>query len=88
MAHELGLPIVVGRGSDPSVMRRLSLHRARAVAAVTGNDLDNISTSMTARGIEEDIRVVMRVGDGDVANETRLFLPSASFATCTASPRS
>ena len=74
VAHELGLPIVVGRGSDPSLMRRLSLHRARAVAVVTGNDLDNISTSMTARGIEEDIRVVMRVGDGDVANETRSLL--------------
>ncbi len=74
VAHELGLPIVIGRGSDPSLMRRLSLHRARAVAAVTGNDLENISTSMTARGIEEDIRVVLRVGDGDVANETRSLL--------------
>ena len=74
VAHELGLPMVIGRGSDPSVMRRLSLHRARAVAAVTGNDLENISTSMTARGIEDDIRVVLRVGDGDVANETRSLL--------------
>jgi len=74
VAHELGLPIVIGRGSDPSLMRRLSLHRARAVAAVTGNDLENISTSMTARGIAEDIRVVLRVGDGDVANETRSLL--------------
>lgn len=74
VAHELGLPIVIGRGSDPSVMRRLSLHRARAVAAVTGDDLENISTSMTARGIEEDIRIVLRVGDGNVANETRSLL--------------
>ena len=74
VAYELGLPIVIGRGSDPSLMRRLSLHRARAVAAVTGNDLENISTSMTVQGIEEDIRVVLRVGDGDVANETRSLL--------------
>ena len=29
---------------------------------------------MTARGIEEGIRVVLRVGDGDVANETRSLL--------------
>ena len=74
VAYELGLPIVIGRGSDPSLMRRLSLHRARAVAAVTGNDLENISTSMTVQGIEKDIRVVLRVGDGDVANETRSLL--------------
>jgi hypothetical protein len=29
---------------------------------------------MTARGIEEDIRSVIRVGDGNVANETRSLL--------------
>ena len=74
IAHELGLPVVIGRGADPSLMRRLSLHRARAVAAVTADDLENISVAMTARGIHRDIRIVLRVGDGDVANETRSLL--------------
>jgi Trk K+ transport system NAD-binding subunit len=74
LARQLGLPVVIGRGSDHSLMGRLSLHRARAVAAVTGGDLENISVAMTARAIEEDIRVVLRVGDGDVANETRSLL--------------
>jgi Trk K+ transport system NAD-binding subunit len=74
LARKLGLPLVIGRGSDHSQMGRLSLHNARAVAAVTGDDLENISVAMTARGIEEDIRVVLRVGDGDVANETRSLL--------------
>ena len=74
LARELGLPIVIGRGSDHSLIGRLSLHRARAVAAVTSDDLENISVAMTARGMEEDIRVVLRVGDGDVANETRSLL--------------
>ena len=73
-ARELGLPLVIGRASDHSLMGRLSLHRARAVAAVTGDDLENISAAMTARAIEEDVRVVLRVGDGDVANETRSLL--------------
>ena len=74
LAREMGLPVVVGRGADPSLMRRLSLHRARAVAAVTSDDLANISAAMTARGIHEDVRVVLRVGDGAVANETRSLL--------------
>lgn len=73
-ARELGLPLVIGRASDHSLMGRLSLHKARAVAAVTGDDLENISAAMTARAIEDDIRVVLRVGDGDVANETRSLL--------------
>jgi hypothetical protein len=29
---------------------------------------------MTARGIHEPVRVVLRVGDGEVANETRSLL--------------
>lgn len=74
IAKELGLPVVIGRGADPSLMRRLSLHRARAVAAVTANDLDNISVAMTALGIHSGIRTVIRVGDGNIANETRSLL--------------
>jgi hypothetical protein len=74
LAREMGLPVVVGRGADPSLMRRLSLPRARAVAAVTSDDLANIAAAMTARGIHEDVRVVLRVGDGEVANETRSLL--------------
>ena len=74
LARELGLPLVIGRGSDHSLMSRLSLHRARAVAVVTADDLENISAAITARGIEEDIRVILRVGDGNVANETRSLL--------------
>jgi TrkA-N domain len=74
IAKEHGLPVVIGRGADPSVMRRLSLHKARAVCAVTSDDLENISVAMTARGIEPGIRTVLRVGDGNVANETRSLL--------------
>jgi hypothetical protein len=74
LAREHSLPVVVGRGADPSLMRRLSLDRAKAVAAVTSDDLANISAAMTARGIHEPVRVVLRVGDGEVANETRSLL--------------
>jgi len=74
IAKELGLPVVIGRAADPSIMRRLSLPRARAVAAVTADDLENISVAMTARGIHADIRTVLRVGDGHIANETRSLL--------------
>ena len=74
LAREYKLPVVVGRGADRSLMRRLSLPKAKAVAAVTSDDLANISAAMTARGIHEPVRVVLRVGDGEVANETRSLL--------------
>jgi Trk K+ transport system NAD-binding subunit len=74
LARELGLPLVIGQAADHSLMTRLSLDKARALAAVTPSDLENISIAMAARGIEKDIRVVLRVGDGDVANESRSLL--------------
>jgi hypothetical protein len=73
-AKELGLPVVVGRGADQSVLGRLSLQKARAVAAVTANDLENIAVAMTARAVHDQMHVVLRVGDGEVANETRSLL--------------
>jgi hypothetical protein len=71
LARELGFPVVIGRGADPSLLQRLSLTRACALAAVTDDDLENISIAMAARSVNEDLRVVMRAGDGRVANETR-----------------
>jgi hypothetical protein len=65
------LPIVIGRGADPVVLRRLSLDRARALAAVTPDDLTNVEVAMTARALAQDLRVVLRAGDGEVAQETR-----------------
>lgn len=70
-ALEAGLPIVIGRGGDPTVLSRLSLDRALALAAVTDDDLGNLSIGMTALSLHEDLRVVLRVGDGRLANETR-----------------
>jgi len=74
LAKGLGLPVLVGRGSDRALMGGLSLPKARAVAAVTADDLENIAVAMAARSVHREIRVVLRVGDGEVANETRSLL--------------
>ena len=60
LARELGFPVVIGRGADPSLLRRLSLGRACALAAVTDDDLENISIAMAAKSTA--VRVVC-VGD-------------------------
>jgi Trk K+ transport system NAD-binding subunit len=70
-ARERGLPVVIGRGADPSLLRRLSLDEAVALAAVTADDLENLAIGMAALSLRDDVRVVLRVGDGRLANETR-----------------
>jgi TrkA-N domain len=65
------LPVVIGRGANPDVLRRLSLRRARSLAAVTATDLRNIEAAVASRAIDPDLRIVLRAGDGELADETR-----------------
>jgi len=70
-ARELGLPVVIGRGADPSLLRRLSLGRAQALAAVTADDLQNIAVVLAARAQAPDLRIVLRAGSQATSGETR-----------------
>ena len=70
-ARELGLPVVIGRGADPSLLGRLSLGHAHALAAVTADDLQNIAVVLAARTHASDLRIVLRAGGGATRGETR-----------------
>jgi hypothetical protein len=74
LARRLKLPVVIGRGANPALLRRLSLRRAVALAAVTSDDLVNLEAAMTARSVDRELRVVLRAGSGEVADETRSLL--------------
>ena len=70
-AKDYGIPVVLGRGGSRFLLRRLSLHRARALAAVTSDEVENISIVVAALGMREEIRTILRAGRGEVVNETR-----------------
>ena len=69
-ARQLGIPVVIGRGADPSLLRRLSLERAIALAAVTADDLQNIKVVLAARAESGGLRVVLRAGSNAIGGET------------------
>ncbi|MDQ3723953.1 MAG: NAD-binding protein, partial [Actinomycetota bacterium] len=70
-AKRYGVPVVIGGGSSRGVLRRLCLQRARALAAVTSDEIENISTAVAALSLREDLPTVLRAGSGDVMDETR-----------------
>jgi len=74
LAHEAGLPVVIASGADTFTLERLGIRHARAVAAVTSNDLVNVEIGLAARATAPDVAVVLRLGDGDVATETESLL--------------
>ena len=64
-----GLPVVIGSGSSREVLRRVSIQRARAIAAVTSDELENIGVAVAAHGMRESLAIALRAGDGDVTTE-------------------
>ena len=69
-ARESGLPVIIGRGGDPSLLKRLSLDRAMALAAVTSDDLRNIRVALTVSALAPDLPLVLRVGSDANGGET------------------
>jgi Trk K+ transport system NAD-binding subunit len=70
-ARELGLPVIIGRGADPSVLKRLRPDEAHALAAVTSDDLENLAVAVAGLAQAQDLRIVLRAGSHSVGGETR-----------------
>jgi len=74
LARGYGIPVVIGHGEDRGVLQSVSLGRARALAAVTSNELANVEIAVAARAARENLRVVLRLREGDLADETRALV--------------
>jgi Trk K+ transport system NAD-binding subunit len=75
IARRRKIPIVIGRGGDRFVLERLSLGRARALAAVTSDELVNVNVSVAALAVEPNLRTVLRAGSNEVTRETQALFP-------------
>lgn len=73
-AREQGIPVVIGRGGSLDLLRRVSTSRARALAAVTSEEIENIAIVVSALSCREDLRTLLRAGRGEIINETRSLL--------------
>jgi hypothetical protein len=71
LAKRLGVPVVIADGRDRWLHERLGLRQARALAAVTADDLTNISVSVAALAVRPDARVVLRAFEGAVTDESQ-----------------
>ena len=74
LARGYGIPVVIGHGEDRGVLENVAVGRARALAAVTSNELANVEIAVAARAARESLRVVLRIREGDIAEETRALV--------------
>ncbi|GIF09470.1 potassium transporter TrkA [Actinoplanes siamensis] len=66
-AQKRGIPVIVGDASREETLRAASIATCRALVVVSTNDPVNLQAALHARGIREDLRVVLRLFDDDFA---------------------
>jgi hypothetical protein len=74
LARRGRVPVAIADGEDRGTLELMGLRRATAVAAVTSDDLVNVSVALAAGDLAPEIPTVLRLGDGQVAAETESLL--------------
>lgn len=92
LARRLGVPVVFGDANEPETLRAASVGTGRAVLALTSDDVTNLRVALSARELRGDLRLVLRLFDGDFAARVQRsfdiatsrsvsFLSAPSFVT-------
>jgi Trk K+ transport system NAD-binding subunit len=71
LARRLGLRIVVGESHREETLRAAGIDTCRGLVSVTSNDIVNLETGLHARALVDDLRLVLRLGDDDLAQRVQ-----------------
>jgi len=63
----VGLPVVIGDAFREETLRAAGLDTCIALVSVTSQDIVNLETALDARTLREDVRIVLRLTDDDLA---------------------
>lgn len=79
---ELGVPVVRGDGRTRKTLELAGVGRAKAIILATSDDLANLDAGLTARDLNPDVRVVLRLFDESLAEKVRgaFAMPAISTA--------
>ena len=83
---DLGVPVVRGDGRNPKTLEQAGLSKARAIILATSDDLTNLDGGLTARDLNEHVRIVLRLFDESLADKVggAFAMPAISTAQVSA----
>jgi len=67
--REMGVPVIIGDARRREVLLEAGVERACAIVICTEDDLANLAVALEARDLKSDLRVVMRMFDGELAGK-------------------
>lgn len=71
MARSLGIPFVLGDASREETLHEASVQTCRALVCLSTDDVTNLEAALYAQGLKGDLRVVLRLFDGDFADRVQ-----------------
>jgi Trk K+ transport system NAD-binding subunit len=71
IARELGVPVIIGDASHAEVLEAASVATCRALVIVSTDDVINLETALLGRAVKTNLRVVMRLFDGEFADRVQ-----------------
>jgi voltage-gated potassium channel Kch len=66
-ARRIGIPVIHGDASFPSMLQTANLGSAAGLLAVTGNDATNLEIALKAKGLTSKVPVIVHYADPDFA---------------------
>ena len=67
--HDLGVPVITGDGRHRKTLEQAGVAVARGIILASDDDLANLDAALTARDINPEIRVVLRLFDDTLAEK-------------------
>jgi Trk K+ transport system NAD-binding subunit len=74
LARRLGVPVVFGDATRDDTLRSASVGNARALLLLTSSDVVNLEAALQGRALHDDLRVVLRLFDDDLAERVERVL--------------
>jgi Trk K+ transport system NAD-binding subunit len=71
VARELGMPFIIGEAGRQETLRAASVQTCRALVVLSTDDVTNLQAALQGRELKEDLRVVLRLFDGDFADRVQ-----------------
>ncbi len=71
LARRLGLRVVIGETHREDTLRAAGIDTCQALVSVTNSDTVNLETALHARALATDPRIVLRLGDDDLAERVQ-----------------
>ena len=88
IAQQLGIPLIVGDAAREETLIEASVAHCQALVVLSTDDVTNLQAALNGRALQADLRVVLRLYDGDLARriESTFNIESSHSVSYLAAP--